>query len=339
MVDLHPEGLRRWGKLDFLLKGGTALLVLLPRPARLSIDVDIAVEVGAGVLEMALSAVVDRKGFTGYHLVERETRADKPIPKLHHELEYEPVVYQRRGYILLGMVLEEPGYATVARPVATRFYTSANPPDVRLPTINSILGDKLVALAPATTGIPWGLGKELSRAKQLFDVGCLVDAADDPREMINAFICSVEQESRFAGTSYAVEAVVEDLVSFARLVSTLDLKGAIEDDHTREVRAGVKRLGSYLLGGERYTHARAAKADAARAAFCAKLVQQDTADRQLWETVRRVASTEVTRLPDILEAVAPTGDFAFVRRLYRGAPEAAVYWCAYLAPQVFAGPS
>ena len=286
---------------------------------------------------MALAAVVASETFTGYRLVERKTRAGKSIPKLHYELEYEPVVYQRRGYILLDVVLEEPGYATVTQPVVTRFYVPTNPPDVRLPTVNSSLGDKLVALAPATTGIPWGVGKELPRAKQLFDVGRLVEAADDPEEIIDAFTCSVEQENHFAETAYSVEAVAEDLVNFARLVSMLDLRGAVENDHTREVRAGVKRLASYLLGGERYTHARAAKADAARAAFCAGLVRQGLADRRLWEVVRRVASREMERLPDLLEAVGPTGDFAFVRRLRRGAPGAAVYWCAYLAPEIFEG--
>lgn len=328
--------LRREG-LDFLLKGGTALLLLLPRPGRLSIDVDIAAEVAPEVLAMVLSAVVARGAFTGYRLVERETRAGKPIPKLHYELEYEPVVYQRRGYILLDVVLEEPDYTTVTRSLATRFYTPTNPPAVRLPTVNSSLGDKLAAIAPTTTGIPWGAGKELPRAKQLFDVGRLVGAADDPGEMIEAFACSVEQESRFAETAYSALAVAEDLVNFARLVSMLDLRGAVEDDHTREVRAGVQRLASYVLGGEHYTHARAAKADAACAAFCAGLVRRGLADRRLWEAVRRVASREVERLPELLEAARPTGNFAFVHRLRRGAPEAAVYWCAYLAPEVFAG--
>lgn len=328
--------LRRQG-LNFLFKGGTALLVILPDPGRLSIDVDIATDLEPEVLEEALKAVVAGTEFTSCRLVERETQAGKPVPKLHYELEYDPLVYQRRGYILLDVILEEPGYADTYRHIGASFYTPADPPEVRIPTVNSSLGDKLAALAPTTTGIPFGVAKELPRAKQLFDVGRLVEAADDPAEMAVAFARSVAQESRFAGKVYSPAEVAGDLLSFARLVSMLDLRGAVEDERTREIRDGVKRLAGYVLGGQSYTHARSAKEDAARAAFCAELLQRGLTDRQLWNTVRRVANTEVERLPELLNAVRPGGDFAFVRRLRRAAPVAAIYWCACLAPEVFQG--
>ena len=40
---------------------------------------------------------------------------------------------------------------------------------VNLPDKNCILGDKLTAFAPHTTGIPTGEDKELEIKKQLFD--------------------------------------------------------------------------------------------------------------------------------------------------------------------------
>ena len=40
---------------------------------------------------------------------------------------------------------------------------------VRIPDVNSILGDRLTAFAPHTTGIPFGIDKELEIIKQLYN--------------------------------------------------------------------------------------------------------------------------------------------------------------------------
>ncbi|MFA6681104.1 MAG: hypothetical protein WCS35_03650, partial [Sphaerochaeta sp.] len=48
-----------------------------------------------------------------------------------------------------------------------------------VPSVNCILGDKLTAFAPHTTGIPFGVDKELEIIKQLYDVSVLVDAHDN----------------------------------------------------------------------------------------------------------------------------------------------------------------
>ena len=54
------------------------------------------------------------------------------------------------------------------------------------PSKECLLGDKLTAYAPHTTGIPYGKGKELEMAKQLFDVAALFDVSDD-RMVRNTF--------------------------------------------------------------------------------------------------------------------------------------------------------
>ena len=50
---------------------------------------------------------------------------------------------------------------------------------VNLPDKNCILGDKLTAFAPHTTGIPFGADKELEIIKQLFDCWTLLQEMDD----------------------------------------------------------------------------------------------------------------------------------------------------------------
>jgi hypothetical protein len=46
---------------------------------------------------------------------------------------------------------------------------------VSCPLAECLLGDKLTAFAPNTTGIQYGMGKEIEMAKQLFDIGTLFD--------------------------------------------------------------------------------------------------------------------------------------------------------------------
>lgn len=53
---------------------------------------------------------------------------------------------------------------------------------VNMPTLECLLGEKLTAFAPHTTGVPLGKKKELEIAKQLFDVAILSGShRRDPR--------------------------------------------------------------------------------------------------------------------------------------------------------------
>ena len=48
-----------------------------------------------------------------------------------------------------------------------------------MPTLECLLGEKLTAFAPHTTGVPLGKKKELEIAKQLFDVAILSEQMND----------------------------------------------------------------------------------------------------------------------------------------------------------------
>lgn len=65
---------------------------------------------------------------------------------------------------------------------------------VTAPDIENILGDKLSAFAPNTTGIPYGRGKEMEIIKQLFDIESLFDQAEDLNKIKETFIKCTEQE-------------------------------------------------------------------------------------------------------------------------------------------------
>ena len=58
---------------------------------------------------------------------------------------------------------------------------------VYLPDKNCILGDKLTAFAPHTTGIPFGVDKELEIIKQLFDCWTLLQEMDDYKTVASVY--------------------------------------------------------------------------------------------------------------------------------------------------------
>lgn len=51
---------------------------------------------------------------------------------------------------------------------------ASSEPEVTIPDLNCILGDKLTAFAPHTTGIPLGVGKDVEVLKQMYDVASLI---------------------------------------------------------------------------------------------------------------------------------------------------------------------
>ncbi|PKO21132.1 MAG: hypothetical protein CVU38_16360 [Chloroflexi bacterium HGW-Chloroflexi-1] len=324
--------------LDFLLKGGTTVYLLLPQIRRLSIDVDVATSSSREQIERVLEAIVTEGLFTGYEEAIRVGERHERIPKLHYEITFEPRTPQRRGYILLDVILEEPGYTTQMATIRAPFYEPTQEVQVRIPTANSALGDKLVALAPDTTGIPFGVNKELPRIKQLYDVGMLFQEADDLEEIADAFARSVEQESRFLRAGYGVDSVVADLVNLARLTTMIDLRGAREEARTQEIRRGVNALKSHLIGGRRYNLIPEAKADVALAAFCAGLIQRVSRGGEvssLLTKVRTVAEGDPGALPELVRRARLPEGFDFVQRLSRQSPKAAVYWCGSFDPALF----
>lgn len=55
---------------------------------------------------------------------------------------------------------------------------------VTMPSVDCILGDKLTAFAPHTTGIPYNIDKELEIIKQMYDISCLFDEFNGKLEQL-----------------------------------------------------------------------------------------------------------------------------------------------------------
>ncbi|MBS4016279.1 MAG: nucleotidyl transferase AbiEii/AbiGii toxin family protein, partial [Candidatus Latescibacteria bacterium] len=190
LENLHNSG------LDFVFKGGTALILLFKTPRRFSIDIDVLLADDKH-LESHFQKVVEQGVFHRYE----ENRRAGELPKAHYKFFFHSVIQNKESQILLDILFEQNPYPkTRFLPIETPLLAQEGEPvTITCPVAECLLGDKLTAFAPRTTGIQYGLGKELEIAKQLFDIGLLFDVAEELPLVLTTFESIAEQELVYRG--------------------------------------------------------------------------------------------------------------------------------------------
>ena len=211
------EGLSESG-LDYVFKGGTALMLLFNSGKRLSIDIDIIIPDREKDLTEILQNICETKGFIGFEKQERVS--DTAIDKEHYKLKFISALNNQESHILLDILKEDVHYQDIIEfPIDSMFVSQENEPImVRLPDFNNILGDKLTAFAPNTTGIPYYRGdKEMGMEiiKQMYDIGCLCDKADNPEVVSAVFSTFAKTELLYRKNSGSIENVLDDIIETA----------------------------------------------------------------------------------------------------------------------------
>ena len=104
---------------------------------------------------------------------------------------------------MLDILFEKVGYQKIDEiSIDSKFiFSDGDPITVKVPSKEDILGDKLTAFAPNTTGIPYFKGKtsmSMEILKQLYDVGNLIDIAEDGELVKTTFesFAAIELEYR-----------------------------------------------------------------------------------------------------------------------------------------------
>lgn len=98
------EGLSNSG-LEFVFKGGTALMLLLGTTKRLSIDIDIIIPDKSTNLTDYLDKFITEKGFTLYEKQERTVQSD--IEKEHFKMFFISALNGKESHILLDVLKED----------------------------------------------------------------------------------------------------------------------------------------------------------------------------------------------------------------------------------------
>ncbi|NML37591.1 nucleotidyl transferase AbiEii/AbiGii toxin family protein [Chitinophaga sp. G-6-1-13] len=246
--------------LPFIFKGGTSLVLLMTEPRRFSVDIDIVVAetTTREELEHYLQKVTASSTFIRVELDERRSYKGE-IPKAHYKFIYTSNVPNKRGHevfqkpeaeILLDVLFAENPYpAIVEKPVLSSWLeNNGDPVYVSVPCINSITGDKMVAFAPCTTGVPYFAKKEREIIKQLFDVGNLFDQIDDVELVRKAYhiAATAEMKYRSERNIASIEQILQDTIDTALLLATPKC-AAGNEAKLEELRTGIKQFTHFVF--------------------------------------------------------------------------------------------
>jgi predicted nucleotidyltransferase component of viral defense system len=243
--------------LEFVFKGGTSLVLLLEEGNRFSIDIDIICNMDKGDLEKILEKVIQKSRFSKVELDENRSYKGS-IPKAHYMFEFESVHNSKfKPSILLDVLIEDSIYPELVDcPIQTKWIHSDEPTLVKVPSIDSITGDKLTAFAPNTIGIPYFKGKHSSAmeiCKQLFDLSKLFERISNMDVVATSFNAYAEQEIGYRSESRltpdgALQDTIDTCLTITRRGVRVDAK---EKANFERLLEGIKSFGSgYLMKGK-----------------------------------------------------------------------------------------
>ena len=305
-------------ELDFVFKGGTALLLHLPNPLRLSIDIDIVCETDREELAGIFDQMIQDLPF---HRWEEHERAANRLPKrLHFKFFYQsPFVPSDEVAVLLDVVTEANVLTDlVQRSLDLSFIETTEEIAITTPSANALLGDKLTAFAPNTVGVPLRDGYTLQVIKQLFDIGQLYDVVTDTSAVADANRTNFESERGYRKSSVSYRDYLDDVLQICETLCCLDLKGSAETETTGLLRQGIRQLPNHLI--QQKFRLPQVKIAAGKAAALATFLRQES----MVESLPLYDSSHIEAIK--AHDIAP--ELASLQRLKKIQPEAYFYWMA-----------
>jgi predicted nucleotidyltransferase component of viral defense system len=314
------EGLSE-SNLKFVFKGGTAVMLLLGSTKRLSIDIDIIISKTVENLEEVLSEIATKKGFI--RAEEQHRNANSGIEKAHYKFYFQNLLKANdEEFVLLDILFEDIHYNNlVSTQIQSTFVTHEGEiKETTTPDFNNIMGDKLTAFAPNTTGIPYykkekPMGQEI--IKQLYDIGNIFEKIDDVKVVNSVFSSFALVELQYRNMGEDVNLVLDDIIENCLSIS---LRQQIGNANFEVLLFGLKQITSYIFS-ETY-HIEKATVHAARTAYLVALMQTETTierySNKIDMTIWQIEQPNNTKL----------------NKLKKTNPEAFYYWFKYFSVKV-----
>jgi len=287
------EGLVKYD-VPFVFKGGTALMLHLKSTKRLSIDIDIILPKEVENFEKILDKLALEQGFLRKELQHRDTKSK--IKKEHYKFYYTPIHKSNKEeeYVLLDILFEEVGYTKLERiPIQSSFVPiDGEPENVKVPSLEDMLGDKLTAFAPNTTGIPYfkktdSMSMEI--IKQLYDIGNLFDVVEDLGIIKTTFSTFATTELTYRNTEGLTKKdVLDDIFQTSLCIVT---RGADGKGEFEQLQLGIRRITGFIFS-ESY-HLEKAIVHASKAAYIASLILNDASTIEKFENPKQLKDWKI----------------------------------------------
>lgn len=297
--------------LSFIFKGGTSLMLMIQEPRRFSIDIDIIIENKEQDIEDALEKVVASTDFIKW---EEKIRVPKSgIEKRHFKLFYTPQTKQNGDInnILLDIVFEENPYLETQETAISHFLLSekGKPIKVITPTLEAILGDKLTAYGPNTTGVPFSKPKEM--LKQIYDIASIFDRIQSLNGVRENFIKVAHGELAYKGLDPDnFQVIIDDIINCSYNFCT---NGKVDKDTFKIMQSGISNLTGFIYG-EKFREPQAQIA-IAKASYIAKQIERDKNDIERFD-----------KSVDMKSWIIKDHNYSFLNRLKKHNLQAFHYW-------------
>jgi hypothetical protein len=311
--------------LKFIFKGGTSLLLHVPVIRRLSIDIDILCSAPAVELKRILEDVAKVPPFIRYEEDERDSRG---LPERRHfKFFYNPIVAGNPAPYVFLDVVEVPHipHDVVVKPITPIILEIRREIPVTVPTVESLLADKLTAFAPRTTGVPFAPADgntpdTMQIVKQLFDVGELFNLAEDLLAVRRVYQRVFDLENACRGGGFTVSDALEDTLQASLSLCLHRLKGITDSPEALLLEDGARKLTSHL-GSHRF-NLDMAKLAAAKSALLTRLIANENSGSSL-------GVYRMIHAPEELRQLSITGENERLNRLMSINPEG--FWYCYQA--------
>jgi len=295
--------------LSFVFKGGTALLLATETPKRFSIDIDIITEEPEHKIKEVLEKISQLEMFIRWEDDnKRKHTPDAPIG--HFKMFYKSVVDGNEEPILLDLLYTPNPYPeTKEYPINHNWLvTSGNDTMVVLPTFEAILGDKLTAFAPKTTGILYSKNRPAEIIKQLYDIGFLFDQITDLNVVKESYSKVVQEELGYRKLNMDAKEVLEDTWQACYTLAERDTKS----DDFKHLQLGIKNFTNFII--DRFSIEEAITASA-KVAYLTSILNKENQEIERFKTPL-----------EIKDWMIEDPSYNKLNKLKKTNPEAFFYW-------------
>lgn len=301
-------------RLDFVFKGGTALLLATAMPKRFSIDIDIVTQQQPDEIAVILEKICAETIFIGWQ--DDNNRKHTPdAPVGHFKMFYKSSIDGREEPILLDVLYTPNPYPELMEiPIKHPWIeTEGTIETVTMPTFAAILGDKLTAFAPKTTGILYTKDRSVEIIKQLYDIAFLFDNVEGLDIVKKSFARVVADEIRFRNLEIGPEDVLMDTFEACFVLSVRNESLP----EFKQLSTGIRNFTNFTVEAFRIEHAIVA---AAKVAYLISLMLS----KEIPPILRYKSPGEIA------DWMIETPDYSKLNRLKKTNPEALFYWYSAL---------
>ncbi len=303
--------------IDLIFKGGTSLLLTSKSPTRFSIDIDIITQHKDTDIQTALDKIVGVGLFTRWEPDnERKTAPEAPVT--HYKAYYESKVDKSYGEepILLDVLHTANPYPKVFECTIEHDWlqTEGEPVLVNIPLHDCILGDKLTAFAPKTTGILYSKNRPVEIIKQLYDISYLFDQIENIQLVKKSYQRIVMEELAYRKLDMSYQNVLDDTIEACLALASRDEK----NKDFIHLRTGIVNITNFIINRFKIEEAIAA---AGKVAYLCMVLKSD----------QDIAIQKFQSPEEIRELSIDTKEHNWLNKLKKSNPEAFFYWEKALA--------